>query len=336
MNAAGGDMSTIRDGAWLDSQVFPEPSWCVPGIISEGCCILSGHPKIGKSFLVLAIALAAASGGTVLGVKVEARPVLYMALEDDPRRLQLRSRILFEDEPLPSGFSFMTRSDAEGAIDVARSWIESHRDEKPLVIVDTLEKIRGGRTQNGYADDYKAGTLLQTLLANGGAVIAVHHNRKGDSEDFLDQVSGTLGLAGSVDTIVTLNRQRAGTSGTLSVTGRDVDEQVYKLNFVGGQWSTDGGDLAEAARRTTTRKFGAKMQQALELVESGNATTIGEVAEYLEVPDATARKYLSRLASEYGLIERTGTGQYGTVTVSQVSQEAPSSEDPLTSAERVA
>jgi hypothetical protein len=36
-------------------KAFPDPSWCVPGIIPEGCCILSGHPKIGKSFLVLAI-----------------------------------------------------------------------------------------------------------------------------------------------------------------------------------------------------------------------------------------------------------------------------------------
>ena len=139
-----------------------------------------------------------------------------------------------------------------------------------------------------------------------------------------------------MDTVITLNRQRTGTSGTLSVTGRDVDEMVYKLNFVGGHWSTDGGDLAEAARRTTMRKLGVKMQQALELVNSGMATTIGEVAEFLEVSDATARKYLSRLASEHGLIERTGTGQYGPVTVSQVSQEAPSGEDSLTSAERVA
>lgn len=57
----------------------------MPGILPEGCCILSGHPKIGKSFLVLNVALAAASGGTVLGVEVEARPVLDMALEDDAR-----------------------------------------------------------------------------------------------------------------------------------------------------------------------------------------------------------------------------------------------------------
>ena len=204
--------------------MFPEPSWSVPGIIPEGCCIPSGHPKIGKSFLVLDVALAAASGGTVLGVAVAARPVLYMALEDDLRRLQFRSRILLDDEPLPSGFSFLTRSDVEGAMEMAKTWVDSHDTDKPLVIVDTLEKIRGGRSRNAYSDDYKAGTLLQTLRAKGGTVVAVHHNRKGDSADFLDQVSGTLGLAGSVDTIITLGRERTGTSGTLSVTGRDVDE----------------------------------------------------------------------------------------------------------------
>jgi hypothetical protein len=221
-------------------------------------------------------------------------------------------------------------------MDAARAWVDSHCTEKPLVIVDTLEKVRGGRTQNAYSDDYKAGTLLQTLLAKGGSVVAVHHNRKGDSDDFLDQVSGTLGLAGSVDTIITLNRERTGTSGTLSVTGRDVDEMVYKVNFVGGQWSTDGGDLAEAARRATARKFGLKMQETLDLVKSGLATTISEVSEYVGVSEATARKYLSRLASDYGLIERTGTGQYGPVTVSQVPQQALSTEDPLTKDERVA
>jgi hypothetical protein len=94
-------MSAIRNGTWLDKQVFPEPAWAVPGIIPEGCCILSGHPKIGKSFLVLAIALAAANGDEVLGVCVEQRPALYLALEDDARRLQHRARKLLDDRPLP-------------------------------------------------------------------------------------------------------------------------------------------------------------------------------------------------------------------------------------------
>ena len=115
-------------------------------------------------------------------------------------------------------------------------------------------------------------------------------------------------------------------SGLLNVTGRDVDEMVYKVNFINGQWSADGDDLAEAAQRAATHKFGAKMQQALELVNTGVATTCREVSEYLDIPEATARKYLSRLAGERGLIERTGVGTYGPVTVSQLSHGAKSGE----------
>jgi RecA-family ATPase len=62
-------MSAIRNGSWLDEQVFADPTWVVPGVLPEGCCVLTGHPKFGKSFLVLAIALAAASGGGVLGMR---------------------------------------------------------------------------------------------------------------------------------------------------------------------------------------------------------------------------------------------------------------------------
>ena len=77
------------------------------------------------------------------------------------------------------------------------------------------------------------------------------------------------------------------------------------------------------------------MQEAFELIDAGMVTNSREVAEYLDIPESTARQYLSRLTKS-GLIERIGSGSYGPVTVSQVSQEAPSSEDPLTSAERVA
>jgi len=174
-------VSVIRSGAWLDEQVFPEPAWVVPGILPEGCCVLTGHPNIGKSFLVLAIALAAASGGEVLGISVEQRPVLYLALEDFDRRIQERARNLMDDAPLPDEFYYVTRESQSVALDEARKWLNDNMDRKPLVIVDTLEKIRGQRGSNAYQDDYKAGTDLQALLAPGGAVIDVHHNRKDDS-----------------------------------------------------------------------------------------------------------------------------------------------------------
>ena len=243
-----------------------------------------------------------------------------------------RAHGFFWISPLPSLFSYMTRNETDSAMKLAMEWVDEHRKQKPLVIVDTLEKIRGQRSQNLYADDYKAGTALQSLLATGGTVIAVHHNRKGESEDFLDNISGTLALSGSVDTVITLNRKRTESSGLLNVTGRDVDETIYNLNFVNGHWSTDGDDLAEAAQRATTKKFGTKMQETLDAVKAGVAKTSREIAELLGIPEPTARKYLSRLATEHALIERTEIGTYGPVTVSQPSQVAASGQELRTSA----
>jgi RecA-family ATPase len=313
-------VSAIRNGTWLDSQVFPEPAWSVPGIIPEGCCILAGQPKIGKSFIVLAIALAAASGGEVLGVRVEQRPVLYLALEDGAQRLQSRARMLLDDEPLHEEFYYLTRESSHSAIDDAQEWVKANDDRKPLVIVDTLEKVRGPRGNNAYADDYKAGTSLQSLLTLGGSVIAVHHTRKAESDDFLDDVSGTLGLVGSVDTVITLKRARTGDAGTLSVTGRDVEEMVYSLTFVDGVWKAEGTNLAAAAKKVAERKLSAKMRGVLELVNSRAQTMAADVVANLSISDSTARQYLRRLADEHRLITRINTGVYGPVTVSQVSQ----------------
>jgi hypothetical protein len=206
-------------------------------------------------------------------------------------------------------------------MDLARGWVEEHNEGGPMVIVDTLEKIRGQRGNNPYADDYKAGTSLQSLLTLGGSVIAVHHTRKGASDDFLDDVSGTLGLAGSFDTVITLKRVRNANAGTLNVTGRDVEEMTYQLCFVDGVWKADGQELAAAAVKATDRKLGGKMRQVLELVNSRSQTTAADVVIAMQISHSTARQYLYRLADEHGLISRRTTGAYGPVTVSQVSRD---------------
>jgi hypothetical protein len=229
--------------------------------------------------------------------------------------------MLLDDEPLPEEFYYLTREHCAIAMDVAREWVDSRKDRKPTVIVDTLEKVRGARGNNAYADDYKAGTALQSLLALGGSVIAVHHTRKGESDDFLDDVSGTLGLVGSFDTVITLKRARTGDAGTLSVTGRDVEEMIYSLTFRDGVWKADGTDLAAAANKVTEHKLGEKMRGVLDLVNSRVETTAADVVAKLGISDSTARQYLRRLADEHGLIVRIDTGIYGPVTVSQVSHD---------------
>src|SRR5215217_3565759 len=66
-------LATLRTGDWLDAQEFPPLTYAVPGLIPEGSVLLVGPPKIGKSWLVLTIALAAASGGKALGLDIPKR-----------------------------------------------------------------------------------------------------------------------------------------------------------------------------------------------------------------------------------------------------------------------
>jgi hypothetical protein len=76
--------------AELVKKDFAEPTWIVPGLILGGITLFAGKPKIGKSFLALAIATAVANGTEVLGTPVEAKGVLYLALEDSQPRLKSR------------------------------------------------------------------------------------------------------------------------------------------------------------------------------------------------------------------------------------------------------
>src|SRR5687768_13596808 len=82
-------LAALRTGAWLDAQTFPPLEYVVPGMIPEGLTLTVGAPKIGKSWMKLGMGLAVASGGYAFGhLRVDARPVLYLALEDGDRRMQ--------------------------------------------------------------------------------------------------------------------------------------------------------------------------------------------------------------------------------------------------------
>ena len=79
----------------LLAEELPPIRWVVRGFLSEGLTILAGKVKSGKSWLMLGIALSIAAGTPILGsYDAERFAVLYLALEDNKRRLQYRIRKL--------------------------------------------------------------------------------------------------------------------------------------------------------------------------------------------------------------------------------------------------
>jgi hypothetical protein len=75
----------------LQTMTFPPVRQILPGYISEGATIIAGKPKVGKSWLTLDLGLAATANRFTLGTLKPAQgDVLYLALEDNNRRLKRR------------------------------------------------------------------------------------------------------------------------------------------------------------------------------------------------------------------------------------------------------
>lgn len=304
---------------------FPPPRWAVPGLIPEGLTILAGAPKLGKSWLSLAVCLDVANGTPVLG-GIDADPgrTLYAALEDTPRRLQGRLHTMGALD-VPEGFTTITELPT---IPHATDLLDEHVAEYPdtrLVVLDVMAKVRPmtAAGQDRYEADYRVmGALKAFADRHGVAVIAVTHTRKMADSDVFNTVSGSTGLTGSADTTIVLHRPRGETDAILSVTGRDVFEAEYAVRFdtTTGRWNLVGDSLADAADAAATAKatagIGDRSAEILAYVaKHPDGVKPKEVAEALDYPEA--RRYLARLA-EQERITKDGRGVYK--PLSQVSQ----------------
>jgi len=314
-----GLLDDLRNGTWLDAQRFPELEWSVDGIIPEGFGLLVAPPKAGKSWMVAGVGLACAAGGYALGkIAVDQRPVLYLALEDGHRRLQSRFRVLMQGEPIPAAIDVITKAQAFEVPAMIEEWLALHPDEKPLVILDTLGKVKPPKRagEDSYAADYSIGGRLKDLIdaVPGATLLVVHHTRKAESDDFVDAVSGTQGIAGSADFILVLRRKRQAADAVLCVTGRDVPENEYALTTEGGLWSLDGTDLTSAAEAVKTRKstesLGDRSAEAFAFVGTRPlGTRPTDLAGHLGIDSKLAGNYLLRL-HEAGRIAKRTRGIY--------------------------
>lgn len=305
----------------LMAQTFPPLQYVIDGIVPEGLTLLVAPPKTGKSWLVLDVADAISKGATVLGgIRTgKPRPVLYLALEDGARRLQDRLVKIGATQPAEL-LEFVIKLE-DDVLPTINGWVSDHADDSPVVILDTLGKVMPPSVtgETDYQRDYRVGGSLKAITDDfpGAAVIVVHHTRKAVSEDFLDAVSGTQGLAGAADSIVVLRRERAGVDGSLSVTSRDAAEGEYAAKFEDLRWRLAGSTLREASEALQQRKVTSGLEQrSADLVayvnEHPEGVRAADVEELLDVSNKDAGTYLRR-AFEAGRIEKLSRGLYGPV-----------------------
>jgi putative DNA primase/helicase len=210
---AGPNTSTLPRGrraiALRASDVVREQvSWLLPGRIPYGeLTILAGDPGLGKS--LLAVSLVARVTRGELG---KAGDALMLTAEDSPEHT-VRPRLdaagtlldrvrfgLIERDGLPTPFMLPTEVGELRTIVAER--------ETALVVIDPLTAHLAGNVNSWKDQEVRTALAPLSGLAKetGAAIVIVAHLNKGQSEDPLQRLGGSIGIPAAARSVLLLAR----------------------------------------------------------------------------------------------------------------------------------
>lgn len=295
---------------------WPEPVWTVPGILPAGLSLLAGLPKIGKSWLALQIAQAKAAGGKALGRDIVRGPVLYLALEDPPRRLKERMQRQHWSSGLDCEFLPITAfADRIGDLRNGGSEVlaaQIARRQYSLVVIDTLSRATSG-DQKDIVEMTAVLTPVQVMAHEYGcAVLMVDHHRKGfgQNPDVISDILGSIGKGAVADCLLGLYRERGKQGAKLVIVGRDVEEQEIALEM---DWTSGCWQCAEHSSEISPAKMDLLMA-----LEGMGETTLGDLVEAVDRNKGNVYKDLADLVNARR-VQKVGAGR-GNVRYRLISQ----------------
>lgn len=257
------DFSKVPSIASLQTRTFTNQVFIIPGILPTGNIMLAARPKMRKTFLALQLGMAVASGRKFLGYDCNKSDVLFLGLEDNERRLKSRIKLLQTLELNPpdlSGFRYWTGgvdispsgrefvSDpeehartyntfprGEGGVEALNAYLDKYPLTK-LIVIDTLAHFREqSNNRDIYQRDYDQMMPITRMCAEREVLcLVVHHEKKGlastDSGDFMEDVSGSSGITGAVDGVMSIKGKRGPSeeneSRKLVLSGRDMPRDM--------------------------------------------------------------------------------------------------------------
>ena len=218
------------DGRTLMDRPLEPPNFVVDTLLAQGLHILAGSPKVGKSWLALWLAVTVAKGEPVWNMTTKQGTTLYLCLEDSVLRIQNRLFEITEDAPDSVHFCTECALIGQGLEEQVETFLTAYPDTV-LVIIDTLQMIRGTNYDNTYANDYRDLSALKRIAdTHGIAILLIHHLRKETADDVFNRISGTTAISGAVDSSFTLVEERRGSGkAKLSCIGRDIEYRELTL-----------------------------------------------------------------------------------------------------------
>lgn len=310
-----------RTFADLKHKLLPPIRWAVQGFLPQGCAIIAGAAKLGKSWFVLGLQFAVGTGIQAFDyLPTTEGDCLYLALEDGEIRLQDRAKLMIVAElEWPSRCWYETKWPRvdEGGAEALEAWLGQHPEAR-IVVIDTFALFKsldvGKSSKDIYASDYAAIRAIKSIADEYGVcILLVTHLNKGEHQDWVNGMTGSTGLSGSADTLINMARPEGqrdvgmSNEATIRLTGRDVAEQAWAATRDGRGWWKIGGDAYSAVEARSSNATVGYMQMLWgDGYTEVTATLLRTVSNSTK---ATANRNLSR-AADGGHITRLSQGVY--------------------------
>ena len=235
----------------MDLEFMPQ-EFVVRGLLPKGLSILGGAPKIGKSWLMLELALRVAKGEPMWGMETKQGTALYYCLEDTLKRIQQRLYCITENGPDNLLFETATGTLATNLEEEILLYIKRYPDMS-LIIIDTFQMVRGNKGDPSYGSDYDDIQKLKRISdSQNVAILLVHHLRKMGDRDPVNMLSGTTGISGAADGVYILDKSdRLEDVATLICTGRDIQPRKLELRFdqTNCVWNVISDDVEDETKK---------------------------------------------------------------------------------------
>ena len=128
------DLETISMTELYDT-VYPSKPPLIDGLLYTGTYLFVGAPKLGKSYLMAQLAYHISTGTPLWDYTVRKGTVLYLALEDDYRRLQERLYRMFGTDSTDNLFFSVSADSLGNGLDAQlQRFMQEHTDTNDTMI----------------------------------------------------------------------------------------------------------------------------------------------------------------------------------------------------------
>jgi hypothetical protein len=274
---------TPQSGSALLKQEFPPLRYFVDEILTEGLTILGGKPKKGKSYLSLDMSLAMAVGRQAFQkFDTERVKVLYVSLEDGPRRIQTRLRKIQPNLQTPEGLDFLYEFPrlGDGAFEAIQHYAKTYQ----VIVLDVLGRILPQmqtvrKTMSEYQEFTEfLGPIQRFATAAHIAILVIDHVRKAGADDIFDTIIGSQGKWGTADNGLVYERKGEEKDGVLHTAGRDLEEQKMVLTMLEGhlEFLGKGESFEMDSEQNRVIKILEEERRAMAIPEIMKAMGLGE------------------------------------------------------------